>query len=198
MRSAVRRALADKLRPIAAIDPLMADRLETKIANRIEYLSGIIPRRPDIGGVQAGPDNWHPSDMAMRSWARSAAAAEDPYGVLERAITGTLTPEDAEVMRAVHPEILGDFVNQVMSKLPELRQTLPYHRKLSLSILTGVPVDPAMDPKVLRVLQRQFPDEVGSAGGTQAPKAQPSFGSMKATANQMSSPAQQRSQGAYT
>lgn len=188
MRPAVREQLGRALRPIAAVDPILADRIETQKARGIEYLSSILPRRPDLPGVS---DSWHPSDMDMRAWARSAAAVEDPYGVLERAIHGAVTPEDAAVMRNVWPEMLAAFTGEVMSK----RESMPYHRQLSLSILTGEAVTPAMDRKVMRVLQAQFPDEPGSAGGTQAPKAQPQFGSMRATTDQMT-PSQSRAQGA--
>lgn len=192
MRPAVREQLGRALRPIAAVDPILADRIETQKARGIEYLSSILPRRPDLPGVG---DSWQPSELDMRSWARSAAAVEDPYGVLERAIHGAVTPEDSAVMRNVWPEMLAAFTGEVMSKLPELRATLPYNRQLALSILTGEAVTPAMDRKVMRVLQAQFPDEPGSAGGTQAPKAQPQFGSMRATTDQMT-PSQSRVQGA--
>lgn len=197
MKPAAREALGAKLRPIAAINPVMADRIETVKARGIEYLSGIIPRRPDVAGVPTGPDNWQPSDMAMRSWARSAAAVEDPYGVLERAIHGAVTPEDSAALRVVYPELLNAFATETTTKLPELRTALPYSRQLSLSILTGVPVTPAMDPKVMRVLQGQFPGEPGSAGGTQAPKTTPQFGSMRATSESQPTPAQNRAQGVH-
>lgn len=196
LRPEVRQQIGGVLRPIAAVDPTMADRIETALAARIEYLSSIIPRRPDIAGIQTGPDRWQPSDMAMRSWARSAAAAEDPYAVLERAVHGGVTPEDAATMRAVHPEILADFAHRVTSELPTLRQALPYDQQLSISILTGVPVAAALDPKVLGVLQGQFPAEPGSSGGTAAPKAQPQFGSIKQSVSQPT-PAQSRAQGAH-
>lgn len=196
VRPEVRERIGKALHPIAVIDPIAADRIETHKVRGIEYLSSIIPRRPDIAGVPVGPDNWQPSDMAMRSWARSAEAVEDPYGVLERALHGAVTPEDAAAMRNVHIEILNDFTNNVMSQLPELRQSLPYDRQLALSILTGKAVTPALDPQILSVLQSQFPDEPGSEGGTQAPKAQPQFGSMQKSVSQPT-PAQSRAQGAH-
>lgn len=196
VRPDVRERIGKALHPIAVIDPIAADRIETHKVRGIEYLSSIIPRRPDIAGVPVGPDNWQPSDMAMRSWARSAEAVEDPYGVLERALHGAVTPEDARAMREVHIEILNDFTNNVMSQLPELRQSLPYDRQLALSILTGKAVTPALDPQILSVLQSQFPDEPGSEGGTQAPKAQPQFGSISKSVSQPT-PAQSRAQGAH-
>lgn len=196
MRPAARQAVADQLRPIGAASPVLADRLEALAARRIEYLSSIMPRRPDLAGLQTGPDRWQPSEMEMRSWARSAAALEDPHAVFERAIHGQVTPEDISAMRAVYPEMLSSFISEVSAQLPTLRATLPHERRLALSMLTGQPVDPALDPRVLRVLQGQFTDEVGTAGGTQAPKAMPQFGSLKKSPD-APTPAQNRAQGAH-
>lgn len=174
MRPEARAAVADRLKPVRAVDPILADRMETLAARRIEYLSSIIPRRPDIFAMTFGPDRWQPSDMEMRAFARSIAAVEDPDGVLERAAHGAVSPEDADAMRAVWPEKLADFVNQIGMQLPTLQKTLPYKRRISLSILTGLPVDPAMDPAVMRVFQSQFQYE------PEPPTPQPQFGSVKA------------------
>lgn len=191
-----RQAVADKLQPIAALDLILADRLETLAVRRIEYLSSILPRRPDTGVVATGPDTWKPSDLEMRAWARSAAAADDPVAVLERAVHGAVTPEDAATLRAVHPEILGDFTNKVAVGLPTLKRPLPYQRRLALSMLTGLHVDPAMHPAVLAILQGQFAAD-GGGPMTQSPAAAPQFGSVKRSVPQPT-PAQSRGQGAHS
>jgi len=180
MRPELRAQMAERLVPIGAVDPVAADRLETHAARKIEFLANKLPKRPDLAGIRTGPDRWQPSDMAMRTWARYAAAAEDPHGIVERLAAGTITPEDAETMRTVYPEIFADVQRQIVERLPELREALPYARRLALSIFSGVPVDPAMDPRILSVLQQQFADEAGTEGGTQAPRPQAQFGSVKA------------------
>jgi hypothetical protein len=76
-----------------------------------------------------------------------------------------------------------------MERLPETAQ-LPYARKLSLSLLTGLPLVPALQPEILRVLQAQYASEPGTEGGTQAPVAAPQFGSVK---TEQATPAQERS-----
>ncbi len=179
MRPAARAELADRLTPIAAIDPVGADRLETLAARRVEFLASKLPRRPDIaGGPVGGPDRWQPSDMEMRTFAAYVTAVEDPIGVIERLSQGLITPEAAEAVRAVYPELHADLTRQITEQLPTLRTALPYQRRIALSVFTGVPVDPAMDPRILRVLQAQFLREEGTDGGVQAPRAQPQFGSV--------------------
>jgi hypothetical protein len=194
MRPEVREALAAKFNPIRAVGQqgaVLADRLETIAARRIEYLSSVMPRRPDIGGVPTGPDNWRPSDMEMRSWARKAHAIEDPGGVEVRAATGTVSPEDIEAYRAVYPERAAAFTAQVLAQLPTLKKPLPYEKRLALTMLTGVSIEPSLDPQVLSVLQGTYAGEDGSEGGSQAPRAQPQFGSVRAD---IGTPSQQREQ----
>lgn len=196
MRPQARAKMAAKLSGLGAVDPVTADRLESAGAARIAWLASQIPRRPDIGAVQVGPDTSRTSDMEMRSWARKAAAAEDLPAVFERAVHGQITPEDVMALRALAPEMLNHYITEVSAQLPTLQKTLPYERRLSLSMLTGQPVDPALDPRVFRVFQGQFTDEVGTAGGTQAPKAMPQFGSIRKSPD-APTPAQNRAQGAH-
>jgi hypothetical protein len=175
MRPAARARIGAALAPIAAAQPMLADRMETLAARRVEFLASKLPRRPEIGAIQIGPDRWQPSDMEMRGWARYVAAVEDPDGILERVAQGAVTPEDAEVMREVYPELLADITRQILERLPTLRQNLPYHRRLALSILTGVAVDPSMEPRILAALQAQYAAEPAP------PTPQPQFGSVKST-----------------
>ncbi len=180
MRPDARAAMSARLAPIRAASPVLADKIETLGAKRIEYLSSIIPRRPDIGGMQIGPDHWQPSDLQMRSFARSMAAVEDPHGVEERIAHGQVTPEDAAAYHAVYPDRAEALKQQLLMELPKLQKTLPYARRLSLSIFAGVAVDPSLDPRVLHALQAQYIAEEGTDGGTDAPKPKPAFGSVKA------------------
>jgi hypothetical protein len=99
-------------------------------------------------------------------------------------------------MRALYPEMMQHFINTVSTELPTLQKTLPYERRLSLSLFSGIPVDPALDPRVFSFLQGQFAAEPGTAGGTQAPQAQPQFGSLKKSID-APTPAQTRAQGAH-
>ncbi len=189
MRHEARMAMASRLDPIRTMQPILADRLETLAARRVEFLASKLPRRPDFGQLQAGPDRWQPSDMEMRGFARYAAAVEDPHAIVDRLADGSVTPEDAEAMKTVYPEMFADVKRQIIEGLPELRESLPFERRLALSIFSGVPVDPSMDPRVFSVLQASFANEPGTEGGTQAPQPSPAFGSVK---NQEATASQQR------
>lgn len=193
MRPEARMAMAQKLAPIAAVNPLLADKIETVAARKIAFQSSKLPRKPEVGGLQIGPDTWRPSDLQMRSWARTVRACEDPDGVEQRLIHGNMTPEDAEAYRSVYPERFAAMKQSITETAPTLSRTLPMKRKIALSIFFGVPVTPALHPNVLAVLQGNFASEQGTAGGTQAPAAQPNFGALGSLKSvDKPTPAQQR------
>lgn len=193
MRPEARAAMAKQLDAIRAVSPALADRMETVSARKIEYLASIIPKLPDYATMRVGPERRRTSDLQMRSFARSVAAVEDPHAAMARILSGRFVIEDAQALRAVFPEMVADLTQQILPQLPTLRVTLPYQRRLSLSMLTGQPVDVAMTPGVLRELQSMYAAEPGTMGGTQAPVPQPQFGSIKRS--DPGTPAQRR-QGA--
>ncbi len=191
MRPEARRKVAERLAPMHVLSPLLADKVETHAAKRIEFLASKLPKRPDIAAMNMGPDQWRPSNLEMRRFARYVAAAEDPGAIEERAADGTVSPEDAETYQALYPERLADLQRQITERMPELRAQLPYSRRLSLSILTGVPLVPAMDPEILKILQAQYTNEPGTEGGMEAPVAAPQFGSIQSS--EKPTPSQERS-----
>lgn len=99
-------------------------------------------------------------------------------GVYERLASGDITPEDAEALREVYPEMWAKMKMDIINRIPELRAQLPYQKRLAMSIYTGVPVDAAMVPETFQRLQSSFESEPESEGGTQAPTPQPQFGSV--------------------
>lgn len=175
---AARRNIARNLAGVSAASVKVADSIETLAVRRLEFLASKLPQRPDIAAMQIGPDRWGTSTMQIRAFARYAAAVEDPGGVEERVAAGTVTPEDAEAYRTVYPERYADFQRQIIEKVSTLRASLPYRRRLALSIFSGVAVDPAMHPMILPLLQANYADEPNTDGGTAAPTAQPQYGSV--------------------
>lgn len=173
----VRQRIAAQLRPIAASGPqgpLLADRMETHAVARILFLDSKRPRPTQIGMTRIPP-----SEMQMRAWARYIAAADDPGGVEERLADGTVTREDRETMKALYPDRMAEIVRMTVERLGQLRGTLPYQKRLALSIFTGVPVDASTDPRILAQLQSTYTNEPDTEGGTRAPMPRPAFGSVK-------------------
>ena len=172
VRPGVRANMGRQLAALHAVAPHVADRAESLQARKLLYLYGKMPRPMQLGMTTIAPD-----ELALRSWARTVAAAEDPGGIEERLAAGTITPEDGEVMRELYPARMAEVMRQIMTKLGDRR--LPYESRINLSFLTGQPVDGSMAPHIIDALQRDFTEEPGTEGGTQAPQPQPAFGSVK-------------------
>ena len=182
------REVTDRVAGIAAVSPKVADQLVMAAARRVEFMASKLPTRPGSPEVPVGPDRWQPSEMDIAKFARYAEAAEDPQGILDRMAAGKMTPEDAEAFQVVYPEMYAEVQNTIMERLPELQETLPYSKRLMLSIFFDRPVDPAMDPAVMGVLQKSFANEPGTEGGTQAPDAK--FASLRGNNPPQPTPAQ--------
>lgn len=174
VRPEVRRAIADRLAPIAHTAPILADKLQTAAVRRVEYIAAKMPR-PTVIGMTTIP----PPEAAIRAWARVIAAADDPGGIEERVAAGNVTPEDRDVMRALYPDRMAAMVAQIVTH-PEQFAKLPYVRRLALAVFTGAPIEASLDPRILAALQGIYAREPGTEGGTQAPRPQPAFGSVKA------------------
>jgi len=185
-----RAEIASRLSGVGAMDPALADQMESIAVRRIEYLAAKLPRRPDALAGTFGPDRWRPSDMEIASFARTAAAVEDPHSVLERVLDASITPEDADALRSVYPELFNEQRASIIERIPELRESLSYQRRLALSIFFDAPVDPSMDPRVVAVLQSHFASDI--PGGGAPPESQPQFGSVQKTADTTPTQAQQR------
>lgn len=178
MREDARARVAQHLGPIGTQFPQLADALEELAARRVTFLADRLPKKPDMFANQLGPETWRPSDMEMRKWARYVAGVENPDTIMDRVVTGGVSPEDAEVMRKVYPEMLADLQQQIFEQAGTAKKTIPYQRRLALSRLTGIAVDPLMDPRILNVIQTAHKAEEGTEGGTQGPRAAPQFGSI--------------------
>lgn len=174
VKRVVRDMIATLLSPLMQVAPHVADGLETRAVKRILFLDSKRPRATQIGMTTIPP-----SEMAIRAFARYVAAANDPSAVEERVAHGIATPEDRETMKALYPDRMADYVRRVVERLPELRATLPYQKRLALSQYTGAAIDASMDPRIVGQLQAGHRKEKGTEGGTKAPVPMPAFGSVK-------------------
>ena len=191
MRPGARRKLSERLSGVRAASPRLADHIETVANRKISFLANKLPKRPDFLRHTTGPDRWQPSNAEMRKFAGYVAALDDPGAVEERLADGSLSPQDAEAYRAVFPEKYADLQRTIAEQLPELQAALPYAKRVSLSIFSGVAVDPSLDPRIFARIQSQYTEEPGTEAGTSAPKPMPQFGSIKSP-EKAETPSQER------
>lgn len=127
------------------------------------FLATKIPKNP-YEGYPGQEGKFMPSAAQMAQFERYVRAASDPNSVLHDMHKGMATPEGVETLKTVYPNLFQQVQKEFLSQ-PEQLEKLPYQKRLQLSMLFGIPLDPSLKPENLQAMQARF-------AGMQAP-AQP-------------------------
>lgn len=100
--------------------------------------------------------DWQPPDYELASWERTVAAVQDPIGVVEDLATGDVSPEAVEALAAVYPSLYEDIRTQLIERVSEMQESMPYHDRIQLSLLFGVNLDPSLDSAFASAVQNGY------------------------------------------
>ncbi len=177
---AVRAAVRDKVR---TTNPEILDAIVAAKERKLAYLHETMPKADQPPGLLTGATEWTPNKPALASWTRRIAAAEDPASVLETAASGGLVSmEAAETLKQVYPRLYQEAQMRLLDKVTDgTARTLPYARRLQLSMLFGLPLDGSQQPEMAAFLQQSYKGAPGSANpSAMAPPMQPPTPSLSA------------------
>jgi hypothetical protein len=142
----------DMLIPLKAQNLDLGFRMTDMVLNRIAYLAEKLPKSPALSPLIES--RWEPSATEMGKWARYFESAEDPVGRLEKEMArGLISVEMVETLKAIYPSIYVEIQQSVLEQSEELRGKLPYAKRIALSTLFEVPLDPAADTQFGRTMQ---------------------------------------------
>lgn len=149
-------AIADAVRKqVPTGDPALQQAIIDAQTRKLSFLDAKAPKRLALPTLLKGDGDWMPNRVQLESFGRYIEAAENPVGVLERlGASGVITYEAAETLRTVYPALYKQAQLRLLDRAPELQETLPYARRVSLSILFQVPVDGTMDANFVSYLQQ--------------------------------------------
>jgi hypothetical protein len=105
------------------------------------------------------------SDSEMRSWARRAAAVNDPMSILRHMAAGAASQEEAEVLAEVYPELHEQIKKGLAEHLAKLPAPPTRAQRIQLSVVFGLPVDLNTTPSILLYLQTPAPGRGGGRRG---------------------------------
>lgn len=148
------------------LKPGLSDALMSKAMQRLMFLHGILPQSPNVSAF--GPDRWQASQTEIDKFARIAAAAEDPYSILDELNSGKLTQEAVDTVKQLYPEIYHSIQMEIVERADEIKQSVDYKGRLQLGILFGVPTDTVLEPTFVRMMQENYAirtQEQEQAGG---------------------------------
>jgi hypothetical protein len=137
-------------------DPSLLDHIVSTMEKKLSFLASKLPKPAEPGGLLDGA-NWMPARSTIAKFARYVDAAEDPAGVLERAADGgQVTLEETETLRAVYPEIYAKAQARLLDKATDGKVTMPYARRIQMSLLFDVPLDRSTRPDYAAFLQASY------------------------------------------
>lgn len=147
---AIDHAIGDR---IQTSNPALHDAVVAQVQRGIQFLDGKAPKQSVMPGMLPGDGAWHPSKAALEEFGRYVHAVNDPASVLEDLAKGTVTLEGAETLRTVYPGLYAEAQRTLLEAAPKMATTLPYPKRVAISIMYQVPVDGTMSPSHMQFLQ---------------------------------------------
>jgi hypothetical protein len=155
-------------------DVMLQQEIAGALERKLAFLSSKAPRPAVMPTLLKGDGEWTPPRQTLEAFARYVDAANNPIAVLEDAAAGhAVTIEAAETLRACYPRLFQEAQMTLLERAQHMQETLPYARRLMLSVLFQVPVDGSMSPGHIRFLQQAAQPAPAPAQGSPAMGAPP-------------------------
>lgn len=167
---AIEHAVSDR---VQTGDPHLQDAIVSQAERALKFLDSKAPRETVMPTMLPSDGKWHPSKTALEKWGRYVHAVNDPASVLEDLAKGHVTMEGAEALRVVYPALYAEAQRTLLEHAAQMQETLPYARRVMISIIYQVPVDGTMTPSHIQYLQPPLPQAPGMAPGMAAPQGTP-------------------------
>lgn len=148
---------------IRNISPQVSGAIAEKHVQAAQFLHSKAPKPPAT--LRYG-QHWEPSATDLHTWNRYVTATTDPWSVLS--VPSRATKEHRETLEALYPELLHEYTMGVLANEKKLSK-LSYDQTFGLSVLTGVPLDPTLQPENKDVFLSIFKNDTGAG----QPAAQP-------------------------
>lgn len=125
----------------------------------VNYLGSLRPSDEKLGIL--GPKK-QASAVEKAQYDRALTVAQQPLVVLDHIKEGTLTPNDVNTLKAVHPDLYSRMSEKIYNEIMDVtskEETIPYSMKLSLSTFLGQPLDLTMTQQGIAMNQLPGPQQ---------------------------------------
>lgn len=164
-QDATRLRVHERLEGARAVDLGFGDQTESLAMKSLVFLHSKMPKNPGMGTAFDRYSRWEPTDTELAKFSRYVAAATSPTRLIEELQAGQVSPETVETIRELYPAMYSAIQLNLINRVTELRQELPYEKRLQLSILFGVPVDSTASPEFVAKMQESFLKEEEAKSG---------------------------------
>lgn len=150
--------------------PQLKQALMTKTNQALTYLQSQLPAdRTSSYSVFPGKEQSPPSDAEVTRFLRQADVVNNPLHALKRVADGTVTPEEVDALKSVHPEVFSKLQQAVIGGIMDHGEEPAYRTKLTLASVFGVPTDYSLSPGFAQRMQQNLlpADQGGRPQGSQ-------------------------------
>jgi hypothetical protein len=132
--------------------PMIADTVKLKSAEAVSYLLSVMPKPLTPNNPLVKSKGYKPSDMEMAKFSRQVKVALDPLSVVQDLNDNTLTSDQVEVLANVYPQLLEEIRYRVTDAVAENPTEVPYNKRIKLSLLLGLDLDPSLNPQTAAII----------------------------------------------
>jgi len=118
--------------------------------------SKLPPNRSGDGSLQPLAEKSALTTEQKRKWALYANTVNDPRSALRDLKSGRFTPEQAEALRVVYPQLYAVVQKAAMEQLAAQKEKLPLAKSAALGTILGVPGAAALTPQRLQANQAVY------------------------------------------
>lgn len=132
--------------------------------------SKLPPNRSGDGSLQPLAEKSALTTEQKRKWALYANTVNDPRSALKDLKQGRFTPEQAEALRVVYPQLYAVVQKAATEQLAAQKEKLPLAKSAALGTILGVPGAAALTPQRLQANQQVY--QAPKPKGGRAPRVQ--------------------------
>lgn len=131
---------------IAEHAPEFTSQVQQNSIRAVQFLSSKLPPQPADAPLSAqSPTN----DADISTFMKYYNAVENPMAVLKDVSNGTLSKQAVEAISAVHPYLYQSMQSEVLDKMVQNKNPLPYKTKLMLSMFMQGPLVNSVNPRAI-------------------------------------------------
>jgi hypothetical protein len=145
--------LNESARHIQEGAPRLSQAVQQKAVQTAAYLHARMPKPMRPPAPFSRSDGWAPSESEIDRYEAIEKVALKPSALMDSLQDGTLTGEQVDAVRELHPHVYQQIVSELTDRLSELQDDLPYEERIRLTVLFGVPIEPAASPEMLATWQ---------------------------------------------
>lgn len=145
--------VSDASQSLSDAAPKIAGALQQKAVTAASFLASKLPAEQHGSLLNLGKKDYEPSDAEVAKWMRYERAVRDPQSIMKDLDSGKLTVESVEAMKAVYPQMYQNIVMNLTEHLADIRESVPYDKRIQLGMLFNVPTDATLEPETFKAIQ---------------------------------------------